>query len=255
MVADSSRWYQGFTPESHRHPEDLNWSLIILRANIESTLADRIERKMIAEYHDASHGGPLLLMILLADLKGSSHSTMDALKQLHKKFDIKKIPGEDVSKAAEQLVDLCETLNHLCFNSLPDETVKHNIAAYQTTSVPEFNKAFEDLETRRLQAQCGTNSLLLQTAPIVDNNLNTVHNLSLHASKLCRDKQQNGTWDEIIKANPKTSTFVTTGTGTGTGTGTTTKADRVPSIGANQKCFNFGSGCDGNHHLSECPKP
>ena len=63
QVADSSRWYRGFTAAAGRFQEDLIWSLAYFENNVDSVLYARIHSKILT-YDERSRGGPLFFKLL-----------------------------------------------------------------------------------------------------------------------------------------------------------------------------------------------
>jgi hypothetical protein len=81
QVADSSRWYSGFTVPSDQFQEDLEWSLAYFENNIDSSLYARIHAKLLT-YEERCRGGPLFFKLLNDETTTNSNANKKALGEV-----------------------------------------------------------------------------------------------------------------------------------------------------------------------------
>ena len=146
-VAVSSTWYKYYVTNEWIG-ENFLLTLDCLRNNTEEELFSKCLEEM-NQYPPVSHGGPLMLMLLLARIQSSSEKTITSLIHQVKNLKISDIKGENVDEAvtlirsAYEFMVACSTDHH---DYVPDDFPKTVLRVFQTTSVPAFNSAFEEEE-------------------------------------------------------------------------------------------------------------
>jgi hypothetical protein len=242
QVADSSRWYSGFTVPAARFQEDLEWSLAYFENNVDSSLYARIHSKLLT-FDERSRGGPLFFKLLNDETTTNSDANKKALIVIVDTYKIKSnCKGELIPDVVDLFRSITETVYALHDDSLPDEYVDKLITIFTTTSVEDFNGLFESLKKQlfasQLQASI-TSSLIVPSGGVstLTNNLEGATYVLEYAGRAYYTLCQNGSWDECLQKVPGESALIT-------------PADGSP-VGQDNDCFN----CGGKHHLRFCPKP
>jgi hypothetical protein len=241
QVANSSRWYSGFTVPKDRFQEDLEWSLAYFENNVDSSLYARIHAKLLT-YDERCRGGPLFFKLLNDETTTNSDANKKALIVIVDTYKIKSMcKGEIIPDVVDLFRSITDTVHALHDDSLPDEYVDKLITIFTTTSVEDFNKLFallkEQLFASQLQASI-TSSLIVPSAGTssLTNNLEGATYVLEYAGKAYYTLCQKGSWDKCLQQAPGDSAFITPTDGS------------TFAIGS---CFN----CGGPHHLRLCPKP
>jgi hypothetical protein len=141
QVADSSRWYSGFTAPASRFQEDLDWSLAYFENNVDTALYARIHSKLLA-FDKRCRGGPLFFKLLNDKTTTNSDANKKALITI---VDTYKIRVSCKDERIPEVVDLfCSIITDTVFalhdDTLPDEYVDKLIVLFTTTSVPDFKQ-------------------------------------------------------------------------------------------------------------------
>jgi hypothetical protein len=146
QVADSSRWYSGFTVSADRFQEALELSLAYFENNIDSSLYARIHAKLLT-YDKRCRGGPLFFKLLNDETTTNSDANKKALIVIVDTYKIaSNCKGERIPDVVDLFWSITDTVYALHDDSLPDEYVDKLITVFTTTSVEEFNQLFEYLK-------------------------------------------------------------------------------------------------------------
>jgi hypothetical protein len=241
QVADSSRWYSGFTVPADRFQEDLEWSLAYFENNVDSSLYARIHAKLLT-YDERCRGGPLFFKLLNDETTTNSDANKKALIVIVDTYKIRSnCIGEHIPDVVDLFRSVTDTVHALHDDSLPDEYVDNLITIFTTTSVEEFNDLFESLKKQlfasQLQASI-TSSLIVPSAGTssLTNNLEGATYVLEYAGKAFYTLSQKGSWDKCLQQVPGESALITP------------PGDDRPTFDSS-KCFN----CGGTHHLRFCP--
>jgi hypothetical protein len=247
QVADSSRWYSGFTHVDGRFQEDLEWSLAYFENNVDSALYARIHSKILT-YDERSRGGPLFFKLLNDETTTTSDSNKKALITIVDTYKIRtSCKGERIPDVVDLFRAITDTVYALHDDSLPDEYVTKLITIFASTSVPDFNDLFDDLAkllfASELQASIAC-SLIVPTSATttLQNNLQGANYVLTYANTAFYNLSQRGAWDKCLQQTPGQSANVNPN-------GDVIPPSDSPSLPL--KCFN----CGGPHHLRLCPKP
>jgi hypothetical protein len=180
QVADSSRWYSGFTAPTARFQEDLEWSLAYFENNVDSSLYACIHANLLT-YDEHCQGGPLFYKLLNDETTTNSDSNEKALITIVDTYKIRvSCIGERIPDVTGLFQSITDTVYALHDDSLPDEYVYKLIVIFTTTSVPDFNDLFDVLKKQlfasQLQASisnlpvvpvCGSNALMARSRSIL----------------------------------------------------------------------------------------
>jgi hypothetical protein len=249
QVADSSRWYSGFTHEDSRFQEDLEWSLAYFENNVDSALYARIHSKILT-FDERSRGGPLFFKLLNDETTTTSDSNKKALITIVDTYKIRtSCKGERIPDVVDLFRSITDTVYALHDDSLPDEYVTKLITIFGSTSVPDFNDLFDDLAKQLFAAELQasiTCSLIVPTGDktSLQNNLVGANYVLKYANTAFYTLSQRGAWDKCLQQVPGQSANVNPHETPPTGAPT-------PDTSAPIRCFN----CDGNHHLRQCSVP
>jgi hypothetical protein len=247
QVADSSRWYSGFTAPEARFQEDLEWSLAYFENNVDSALYARIHAKLLT-YDERCRGGPLFFKLLNDETTTNSDANKKALITIVDTYKIRvSCKGERIPDVVDLFRSITDTVYALHDDSLPDEYVDKLIVIFTTTSVPDFNDLFDVLKKQLFAAQLQASIADSLIVPVegsssLTNNLLGAYYVLNYAGKAYYTLSQRGAWDKCLQQVPGESANVNPHSDTG-------GSSEVPSFEI--KCFN----CGGPHHLRLCPKP
>ena len=244
QVADSSRWYSGFTAPEGRFQEDLEWSLAYFENNVDSALYARIHAKLLT-YDERCRGGPLFFKLLNDETTTTSESNKKALITIVDTYKIRvSCKGERIPDVVDLFRSITDTVYALHDDSLPEEYVDKLIILFTTTSVPDFNDLFDVLKKQLFAAQLQASITESLIVPIGDssaltNNLKGAYYVLNYAGKAFYTLSQRGHWDKCLQQVPGESANINP------------NSDPADTPTFEIKCFN----CGGPHHLRMCPKP
>jgi hypothetical protein len=245
QVAESSRWYSGFTAPSARFQEDLEWSLAYFENNVDSSLYARIHAKLLT-YDERSRGGPLFFKLLNDETTTTSESNKKALITIVDTYKVRvSCKGERIPDVVDLFRAITDTVYALCDDSLPEEYVDKLIVIFTTTSVPTFNDLFEELKRQVFAAQLQAtlaDSLIVPTGESSSllNDLKGANYVLNYAGKAYYTLSQRGHWDKCLQQPAGDPAIHMNPNG-----------DTVTPPPSGIRCFN----CDGPHHLQKCDKP
>jgi hypothetical protein len=246
QVADSSRWYSGFTAPEARFQEDLEWSLAYFENNVDSALYARIHAKLLT-YDERCRGGPLFFKLLNDETTTNSDANKKALITIVDTYKIRvSCKGERIPDVVDLFQSITDTVFALHDDSLPDEYVDKLIEIFTTTSVPDFNDLFDVLKKQLFAAQLQasiTDSLIVPVEGTsgLTNNLKGAYYVLNYAGKAYYTLSQRGSWDKCLQQVPGESANINPNSDSG---------GPPDSSIFEIKCFN----CGGPHHLRLCPK-
>jgi hypothetical protein len=246
QVADSSRWYSGYTAPSARYQEDLEWSLAYFENNVDSSLYARIHAKLLT-YDDRCRGGPLFFKLLNDETTTNSDANKKALITIVDTYKIRvSCKGERIPDVVDLFRSITDTVLALHDDSLPDEYVDKLIVIFTTTSVPDFNDLFDALKKQLFAAQLQasiSDSLIVPVngSSLLTNNIKGAYYVLNYAGKAYYTLCQRGAWDKCLQQVPGESAHINPSNGNPSSDGSHFEI----------KCFN----CGGPHHLRLCPKP
>lgn len=78
QVAQSYKWYSAFVPTDQSIQEDLSWSLLYYKKNVDSNLYLKVYSKLIRN-EAAAQGGPLFLKLLLDSVTTTGEQNLKSL--------------------------------------------------------------------------------------------------------------------------------------------------------------------------------
>lgn len=241
QVADSSRWYMGFTATESRLQEDLVWSLAYFENNVDSALYARIHSKILT-YDERSRGGPLFFKLLNDETTTTSDSNKKALITIVDTYKIRvSCKGEKIPDVIDLFRAITDTVYALHDDTLPDEYVDKLIEIFTTTSVQIFNNLFEELKKQLFAAQLQATLADTLVVPVgntssLGNDLKGANYVLNYAGKAFYTLSQRGDWDKCLQQPAGDPSIHMNPNG-----------DILPT---GIRCFN----CDGPHHLRHCDK-
>jgi hypothetical protein len=247
QVADSSRWYSGFTAPASRFQEDLNWSLAYFENNVDTALYARIHSKLLA-FDERCRGGPLFFKLLNDETTTNSDANKKALITIVYTYKIRvSCKGERIPDVVDHFRSITDTVFALHDDTLPDEYVDKLIVLFTTKSVPDFNDLFDVLKKYLFASQKQASiadSLIVPVdgSSLLTNNLKGASYVLEYAGKAYYTLCQRGAWDKCLQQVPGESAHINP------------NGDGPPSSDGSHfkmRCFN----CGGPHHLRLCPKP
>ena len=241
QVADSTRWYRGFTAPKGRVKEDLAWSLAYFENNVDSAPYARIHSKILA-YDERCRGGPLFFKLLNNETTTTSDSNKKALITIVDTYKIRSsCKGEHIPDVVDLFRAITDTVYALHDDALPDEYVDKLIEIFTTTSVQMFNDLFVELKRQlfssQLQSELDSLIVPIGNASHLCNDLKGANYVLNYAGRAFYTLSQRGDWDKCLQ-QPAGDPAAHMATG----------GDAPPS---GIRCFN----CDDNHHLRHCPLP
>jgi hypothetical protein len=204
QVADSSRWYMGFTAIASRFQEDLIWSLAYFENKVDSALYARIHSKILT-YDERSRGGPLFFKLLNDETTTTSDSNKKALITIVDTYKIRvSCKGEKILDVIDLFRAITDTVYALHNDTLPDEYVNKLTEISTTTSVQIFNDLFEDLKKQLFAAQLHATLSDTLVVPANDtsslgNDLKGANYVLNYAGKAFYTLSQHGDWDKCLQ--------------------------------------------------------
>ena len=241
QVADSTRWYRGFTATKGRLREDLAWSLSYFENNVDSALYARIHSKILT-YDERSRGGPLFFKLLNNETTTTSDSNKKALITIVGTYKIRvSCKGERIPDVVDLFRAITDTVYALHDDSLPDEYVDKLIEIFTTTSVQMFNDLFTELKRQlfssQLQSDLDDLIVPIGNASHLGNDLKGANYVLNYAGKAFYTLSQRGDWDKCLQQPAgEAAAHIAAGGDTSS---------------SGISCFNCGDG----HHLRHCPLP
>ena len=230
-VAASNEWYSTW-PRKSWYRENLMLTAKQLEASMKNLWTKVYER--YKRYKTEQQGGPLLFVIMMKLLVTHTEQATKTLVDTVENLKISKVRGENVSKIVSLILGAHERLEAIA--NVPDDFSKTVLKVLQTSSVDQFNKVFELIESQARIAGALSRSTPSTKAqfeiPSVEALLDLAEQEYL---SLCRSNDWTG-----IKTRGSPSTFTAGGTKTDSG-------------GRKWKpvCWN----CGGEHTIKDCPKP
>jgi hypothetical protein len=232
-VAISNKFYHQWASEDH-FVQNLKLTYAFFQSNVSEELWEKTF-ETYDEYPRECKGGSLFFIIMINLLLSNTEEAAVTLQERVRNFKLSNLPGEDVTRAISLLKGAIRRLVHVKRKKVGKdddwflEITRQVMKVMQTSSVPDFNSLFNQLDQQRTIAQV----------------LNTTGT-----------KQATITYDQVFSLAQQRYVQMSE---LGTWTGTTTKGNESAfsingnsaSTGVKYECFN----CGGNHSLSDCPQP
>lgn len=220
-VARSNQWYTEYT-KADFHRQNLQLTLEFLENNTTTGLWEKsLER--YEEFPTYTRGGPLMFLIIMKKLQSHTEAAVQYLTNSIKAMKITSFEGENVSRVTSLIRGAYKRLSMT--NKVPEDFQKTILNILQTSSVVEFNMAFQHIQREVEVVQpLLTNSNI--TYPKVDDMVRM-------AEKLYLELASTNTWTGV-KSKGNQSSFVAN--------------DAKKPL----SCWNCGMA---GHHLKDCTKP
>jgi hypothetical protein len=139
QIADTISWIKKYaTAESESYLEDLDWSHHSLIASMDTELQEAVTSTLQHQFNPKEKGGPLTFAIMIDKCINLSEEAIESLKKSIEQYDIKNIPGEDVSIVCRRFLYALKRLRSN--DAITPSLIKSLFKVFQTTSVPEFNE-------------------------------------------------------------------------------------------------------------------
>ena len=232
-VAASNEWYSTW-PSKSWYRENLMLTAKQLEASMKNSLWTKVYERY-KRYKTEQQGGPLLFVIMMKLLVTHTEQATKNLVDTVENLKISKVRGENVSKIVSLILGAHERLEAI--SNVPDDFSKTVLKVLQTSSVDQFNKVFELIESQARIAGALTRSTPSTQAqfqiPSVEALLDLAEQEYL---SLCRSNDWTGS-----KTRGSPSTFTAGGL----------TADSGGSRKWKPVCWN----CGGEHTIKDCPKP
>ena len=137
-IGETIAWLKTYTKaESESYLEDMEWVHMHLLNSMTPELREDVLTTLKHDFPKEQHGGPLTFAVMIDKVINLSPSAIDTMKANLKTYNIKDIPGEDVSMVVRQFL---YALKRLESNGAIDTLLIQSLyKVFQTTSVPEFN--------------------------------------------------------------------------------------------------------------------
>jgi len=147
QVVLSNLWYNSWVEDKYIQ-ENLSITQQFLKNNTEDTLWNKA-LKDAQSYPIQLHGGPLMFVLLMKRIQDSSAIALAHLLKQIRNLKISDLQGEDVDKAVSMMRSVYNPMLNTStdwHNCVPDDFPKNALSIFQTTSVGDFNKMFEQEE-------------------------------------------------------------------------------------------------------------
>ena len=147
IVANSCAFYNLWAAQPYVS-ENMGLVYNMLQSNTDEALWNKCLEEY-EEYEPVQQGGPLMFFLILKHIQDVSENSIQHLRSQLKKMKISKVPGENIGvvvslvKATYKTLKAASSKHH---SYIPDDFPKTVLQIFQTSSVPEFNQAFEDEE-------------------------------------------------------------------------------------------------------------
>ena len=144
IIANSNTWCNLWTDAPYIG-ENLNFSYDMLRKNTDDDLWLKCQEDY-DDYAPVQRGGPLMLFLILRRIQDVSESAIDHVKKSLMSLKMRDLPGEDVDKVVSLIKSahaLFKSASSSCHSFIPEDFPKMILEILQTSSVPEFNLAFQ----------------------------------------------------------------------------------------------------------------
>ena len=215
QVAHSSKWYSAFIPTDELMQENLLWSLAYYEKNVETNLYSKVHSQLL-DYATDERGGPLFLKLLLDRVTTNNESNLKAIIHVTETYRVNKAcKGENIETVVELFTALFNTMSSLRDGPLPENSLRNLLTIFQSTSVPEFNDLFRDME-RELRKNQVTGAIdprfalsaQRPGAKLLANDIESIHFTLKYAEQMYRTFVQEGTWDAILQQPAGQAAFI-----------------------------------------------
>ena len=147
IVANSCAFYNLWAAQPYVS-ENMGLVYNLLQSNTDEALWNKCLEEY-EEFEPVQQGGPLMFFLILKHIQDVSENSIQHLRSQLEKMKISKVPGENVGvvvslvKATYKTLQAASSKHH---SYIPDDFPKTVLQIFQTSSVSEFNQAFEDEE-------------------------------------------------------------------------------------------------------------
>jgi hypothetical protein len=147
IVANSCAFYNLWAV-----PDYVSENMGLIYNLLQSNTDEGLWNKCLEEYEEfepVQQGGPLMFFLILKQIQDVSENSIQHLRTQLERMKISKVPGENVGvvvslvKATYKTLKAASSKHH---SYIPDDFPKTIFQIFQTSSVAEFNQAFEDEE-------------------------------------------------------------------------------------------------------------
>lgn len=152
MVAASNQWYNTW-PQEDTYRENLNLTAKFFENNCSPALFEKVS-ETYDSYKESEKGGPLFFIIMVNAIMSQTEEASLSLQSRLKRLDLKDFPGENVDKVVGLVRAVIRRLR--IFNRVPEDLTRTLLRIFQTSSVPDFNQVFANMEQQRILSQITT---------------------------------------------------------------------------------------------------
>ena len=138
-IGEAIAWLKTYTEAaSEAYLEDMDLIHRHLMNSMSPRLRDTVQSTMKHDFPPAQHGGPLTFAIMIDKVINLSSAAIETLKNTIRNYDIKSVPGEDISVIVRRFLYAFKRLES---NQATDDIfVSKLYDVFQTSSVNEFNE-------------------------------------------------------------------------------------------------------------------
>ena len=138
VIGETIAWLKTYLKsESESYLEDMEWVHAHLINSMTPELREDVTTTLKHDFPKEQHGGPLTFAVMIDKVINLSPTAIDTMKSNLKSYNIKDIPGEDVSIVVRQFLYALKRLESN--NAIDTLLIQSLYKVFQTTSVPEFN--------------------------------------------------------------------------------------------------------------------
>ena len=187
VVSTSCSWYNTWSQDDYVK-ENMKHSFEFFRANTKESLFNKM-LETYEQYPPQCHAGPLIAYLLLSKILQTTESAIEVMITKISKIKIRDIKGEDVDSVVSMVrstFDILDGASDGARRYVPDDFPKTILQVLQTSSHPEFNKAFSE-EQARVQREANRTGL----RPIWPQ----VETLLLHAERIYQRLAMENKWN------------------------------------------------------------
>lgn len=141
-VALSNQWYNEYTT-AEWYRQNLQLTLEFLENNTTTALWEKC-LEVYEEYPANQRGGPLMFLIIMKKLQSHTEAATKYLSNSIENMKLTNFEGESVSRATSLIRGAYKRLKLI--NKVPEDFEKWVLKVFQTSTVPEFNQAFQHIQ-------------------------------------------------------------------------------------------------------------
>ena len=152
LIGEAIDWLKRYTSKNcESYLEDLQWVDLHLKNSMQASLRESVSSTLEHDYQPSHWGGPLTFAIMIDKCINLSEGAIDCIKEMIKRFDIKKIPGENIELVVTRFKYAFKRLENN--NAITPSLVTSLFDVFQTTSVDEFNNFVSHWKNQDLLAR------------------------------------------------------------------------------------------------------